>query len=229
MILRKDRYVMYYREIYVFDGNRPIRAIIRNYTEKDFDDLIRIQQESFPPPFPAELWWNKQQLHNHVTIFPQGALCVEIDGEVVGSITGLLVPFDPNHVEHSWSDITDNGYIRNHDPSGNVLYGVDIGVRPSFRKFGLGKWLILSMCDIVIHLGVERFVGGGRMPMYYQKKNDMSAQQYIQAVVDGEWVDPVVTFLMKCGLMPVCAIANYLEDEESCNYGALVEWKNPFR
>ena len=105
---------MYYKEIYVFDGDRPIRAIIRNYTEEDFGDLIRIQQESFPPPFPSELWWNEQQLRNHVTIFPQGALCVEVNGEVVGSMTCLMVQLDPNDLKHSWSDITDNGYIRNH-------------------------------------------------------------------------------------------------------------------
>ena len=53
---------------------------------KDFPDLIRIQRESFPPPFPSELWWNEEQLSNHVRFFPEGALCIEINGEIVGPL-----------------------------------------------------------------------------------------------------------------------------------------------
>jgi hypothetical protein len=102
---------MYRKEFYVFDHDRPVSAVIRNYKEADFPGLIHIQQESFPPPFPSELWWNKEQLHNHVTLFPEGALCIEVNGEIAGSMTGLLVDFDPEHPEHTWEEITDNGYI----------------------------------------------------------------------------------------------------------------------
>ena len=55
---------------------------------------------------------------------------MEVDGRVVGSMTGLLVDFDSKHPEHTWETITDNGYIRNHDPKGNTLYVVDISVSP---------------------------------------------------------------------------------------------------
>jgi ribosomal protein S18 acetylase RimI-like enzyme len=219
---------MYRKEFFVFDQDNPVPVVIRNYEEKDFPDLIRIQQESFPPPFPSELWWNEVQLKNHVTLFPQGALCIEVNGEIAGSMTGLLVDFDPQHPEHSWEAITDNGYIRNHNPNGNTLYVVDIGVRPAFRKLGLGKWLMFSMYDVVVHLGLERLLGGGRMPGYHKHANEKSPEQYIDAVVKGELKDPVITFLLRCGRTPVKVVANYLEDEESNNYGTLMEWKNPF-
>ncbi|MEK3988525.1 GNAT family N-acetyltransferase [Robertmurraya sp. FSL R5-0851] len=219
---------MYRKEFFVFDQDKPVPVVIRNYEEKDFPDLIRIQQESFPPPFPSELWWNDVQLKNHVTLFPQGALCIEVNGEIAGSMTGLLVDFDPQHPEHSWEAITDNGYIRNHKPNGNTLYVVDIGVRPAFRKLGLGKWLMFSMYDVVVHLGLERLLGGGRMPGYHKHANEKSPEQYIDAVVKGELKDPVITFLLRCGRTPVKVVANYLEDEESNNYGTLMEWKNPF-
>ncbi|WP_047153288.1 GNAT family N-acetyltransferase [Aneurinibacillus tyrosinisolvens] len=219
---------MYRKEFYVFDQDRPIPAAIRNYEEKDFPGLIRIQTESFPPPFPSELWWNEEQLHNHVTLFPEGALCIEVDGEIAGSMTGLLVDFDPNHAEHMWEEVTDHGYIRNHNPHGNTLYVVDISVRPSYRKLGLGKWLMLSMYDVVVHKGLDRLLGGGRMPGYHKKANEMTAEQYLGAVVKGELKDPVITFLLRCGRTPVQVVAHYLADEESCNYGALMEWTNPF-
>lgn len=119
---------MYRKEFYVFDQDKPTKAIIRNYEEKDFKDLILIQQESFPPPFPSELWWNEEQLENHIGLFQQGALCIEVDGEMAGSMTALIVNFDPDHPNHTWEEITDNGYIRNHNPEGNTLYVVDIGV-----------------------------------------------------------------------------------------------------
>lgn len=219
---------MYQREFYVFDEGRPVRAVIRNYKENDFPGLIRIQQESFPPPFPEELWWNEEQLKNHVTLFPEGALCIEVEGELAGSMTGLLVDFNPNHPDHTWAEITDDGYIRNHNPSGNTLYVVDIGVRPSYRKLGLGKWLMFSMYDLVIHKRLNRLLGGGRMSGYHRYEKEMTAEQYLNSVVKGDLKDPVITFLLRCGRTPVKVVQNYLEDEESCHYGALMEWKNPF-
>lgn len=173
---------MYRKEFFVFDQDRPIPAVIRNYTERDFPDLIRIQQESFPPPFPSELWWNTEQLKNHVTLFPEGALCIEVNGEIAGSMTGLIVDFDPDHPDHTWEEITDNGYIRNHHPGGNTLYVVDICVRPSYRKLGLGQWLMFSMYDVVVYKGLERLLGGGRMAGYHKKTDEMTAEQYLESV-----------------------------------------------
>ncbi len=219
---------VYRKEFFVFNQNRPIPAVIRNYQEKDFSDLIAVQQACFPPPFPSELWWNREQLQNHVTLFPEGALCMEIDGQVVGSMTSLLVDFDSKHPEHTWEAITDNGYIRNHNPKGNTLYVVDISVSPSYRKLGLGKWLMLSMYEVVVYKGLERLLGGGRMPGYHKKVHEMTPDQYLESVVKGELKDPVITFLLQCGRTPVQVVANYLKDEESCDFGALMEWKNPF-
>ncbi|MFD2444558.1 GNAT family N-acetyltransferase [Bacillus sp. CGMCC 1.16607] len=220
---------MYRKEFYVFDQDKPVQAVIRNYAKKDFASLIQIQQECFPPPFPSELWWNEDQLNNHVHLFNEGALCIEVDGEIVGSITGLLINYEPDHPDHTWEEITDNGYIRNHNPEGNTLYIVDISVRPSYRKLGLGKWLMQSMYEVVVHLGLDRLLGGGRMPGYLKKSRDMTPEQYVKSVVKGEIKDPVLTFLLRCGRTPVKVVPHYLEDEESCNYGTLMEWKNPFK
>ncbi|MCL6586081.1 MAG: GNAT family N-acetyltransferase [Anoxybacillus sp.] len=220
---------MYKKEIYVFHEDIPKKAIIRNYATTDFHALIRIQQESFPPPFPSELWWNEEQLTNHVTLFPEGALCAELDGRIVGSMTGLLVDFDQTHPSHTWEEMTDGGYIRNHRPDGNTLYVVDICVSPNYRKFGIGKWLMQSMYEVVVRLNVDRLLGGGRMPGYHRYAKEMSAQQYVEHVLSGKLKDPVITFLLRCGRLPIALVENYLEDEESCNYAVLMEWKNPFK
>ncbi|KMJ57060.1 acetyltransferase [Bacillus sp. LL01] len=219
---------MYRKEVYVFDQDKPVKAVIRNYQETDFEHLIRVQQECFPPPFPSDLWWNEEQLKNHVDLFPEGALCVELEGEIIGSITGLRVDYVPGEPDHSWEQITDNGYIRNHQSEGNTLYVVDISVSPCYRKLGLGKLLMQSMYEVVIQLGMERLLGGGRMPHYHKYEDKMSADIYLEKVVSGEIKDPVITFLLRCGRSPVKVVRNYLEDEESRNHAILMEWKNPF-
>jgi ribosomal protein S18 acetylase RimI-like enzyme len=221
---------MFRKEQYLFNEGIPVKSVIRQYTQTDFEQLIAIQQESFPPPFPSELWWNINQLQNHVNLFPEGAICAEINGRIIGSTTGLIVQFDHNeHQIHSWEEATDNGYITNHLPSGNSLYVVDICVAPAYRKLGVGKWLMQSMYEIVISLNLERLLGGGRVPGYHKVSKDLSINEYVDAVLSGKLKDPVMSFLLHCGRTPVCPVENYLEDKDSCHYGILMEWKNPFK
>jgi ribosomal protein S18 acetylase RimI-like enzyme len=222
---------MYRKELYVGSAEQGglRKAIIRPYTQDDFPQLIGIQQECFPPPFPSELWWNEEQLINHVTLFSEGALCVEIEGRLAGSMTGLLINYSYGDPDHSWEEATDSGYIRNHNPDGNTLYVVDISVRPSMRKLGLGKLLMQSFYELVIYRGLDRLLGGGRMPGYHLVASQMSAEQYLEEVTAGMRNDPVISFLLRCGRTPIKAAPQYLEDEESNNYAALMEWRNPFR
>jgi len=219
----------YRSEFYAFDQEKPVPIVIRNYTRSDFDELIQIQAECFPLPFPSELWWNKEQLENHVTLFPEGALCIEVNGQLAGSLTGVCVHFDPKQPSHKWEEVTDNGYIRNHDPKGNTLYIVDISIRPKFRKLGLGKMLMQSMYQVVVQLGLERLLGGGRMPGYHKVAERMTPNEYLNAVMKGDLSDPVISFLLRSGRTPISIIDNYLEDEESLHHAVLMEWKNPFK
>ncbi|WP_409300999.1 GNAT family N-acetyltransferase [Peribacillus sp. SCS-155] len=219
----------YHNEIYVFDNGKPIPAVIRNYNHNDFDELIKIQAECFPPPFPADLLWNEEQLNSHVSLFPDGAICVEVDGELAGSLTGLCVQFDPAQPSHTWEEITDSGYIRNHDPLGNTMYIVDISVRPRFRKFGLGKLMMQSMYQVVVEKKLDRLLGGGRMPGYHKVAPQMTIEEYLNKIIGGEVKDPVISFLLKCGRKPLAIVENYLDDAESHNYATLMEWKNPFK
>ncbi|MFC5648448.1 GNAT family N-acetyltransferase [Paenibacillus solisilvae] len=216
------------KEFIAYLSGMPLRVIIRNYSADDIEDMIGIQRESFPPPFPSELWWSREQLNEHITRFPEGAICAEINGKLIGSMTALLIDGAETDADHSWAQITDNGYIRNHAPAGNTLYVVDLCVIPAYRQAGIGKWLMQTMYEVVVHLQLKRLLGGGRIPGYHRYQHEASAGQYIDRVVAGEWSDPVLSFLLRCGRMPAGVIPDYLEDEQSCNYAALMEWRNPF-
>ncbi|MEI2464904.1 GNAT family N-acetyltransferase [Niallia taxi] len=221
---------MYYSSnFYIYDGKKPRECKVRNYQKEDFAELINIQAECFPPPFPSELWWSKDQLENHVTIFPEGAICVEVEGKLAGSLTSLCIAYNEEDHEHTWSEITADGYITTHIKDGNALYVVDISIRPAYRSLGLGKIMMQTMYQIVIEKKLDRLIGGSRMPGYRKYADELSPEEYVSQVVAGEKKDPVISFLMSCGRIPVTVLNNYLEDEDSLNNAVLMEWKNPFK
>lgn len=220
---------MYVSEYTAYDREgKPLPAVIRNYREADFEALIDIQRECFPPPFPSELWWTKEQLASHVSRFPEGAICVEAGGKLVGSMTSLIIKYDPAEAHHTWAETTGDGWITTHDPHGDTLYIVDVCVRPSFRQYGFGRAMTFALYHLVIQKKLKRLLGGGRMSGYGRVAHQMSAEEYAQEVVAGRMKDPVITFMLRCGRTPVRVAANYLEDEESRNYALLMEWRNPF-
>ncbi|GGN99725.1 GNAT family N-acetyltransferase [Saccharibacillus kuerlensis] len=217
----------YDKKCYVFRDDLPEKLRIRSYTENDIEALIDIQRECFPPPYPSELWWNRDQLLRHMERFPAGALCAEVDGRLVGSLTTMITSFNPKHPNHNWAEMTDNGYIGTHDPNGDTLYVVDISVSPSARGLGLGKQMLQSAYELVVGLGLERLLGGGRMPSYGAVHPEVTPEQYLDDVLHGRRRDPVIGFLLHCGRTPLTVVPDYLEDEESANHAVLMEWRNP--
>ncbi|ELK44512.1 GNAT family N-acetyltransferase [Halobacillus sp. ACCC02827] len=200
---------------------------IRPYEEKDFETLINIQKKAFPPPFPSDLWWTKEQLSQQLAAFPTGCLCIEVEGTIAGSMTAMQVHLDDDK-DHTWKEITADGSMETHDPEGDTLYVVDLCVDPDFRSLGLGRQLTQAMYEIVIQFGLTRLVGGARMPLYHKYSHEWTAEEYVNLVIASEIQDPVLTFLLKSGRSPIRPVPGYLEDAESCNYGLLTEWKNPF-
>ena len=217
-----------HKELYLFIDGKPKKTIIRNYKDTDFDALIDVQRASFPPPYPEELWWNADQLTEHISRFPEGALCAELDGRMIGSMTGLIVDMNDYVDKHDWETISGGGYIRNHHAGGDTLYVVDICVIPEYRKSGIGKWLMQTMYETVVQLGLRRLLGGGRMPGYSAYAHEMTPEIYMEKVLQGERQDPVISFLLRCGRMPIGVAHHYLEDEQSHNCAAIMEWRNPF-
>lgn len=65
---------MYTKEMLITDPERSgkrVKAVVRNYVTADFEELIRIQAESFPPPYPEELLWSHEH-HQSCTALPGG-------------------------------------------------------------------------------------------------------------------------------------------------------------
>ncbi|WP_341770354.1 GNAT family N-acetyltransferase [Aureibacillus halotolerans] len=217
---------IFYKELYFYPGNTPTFGTIRTYTPPDFEGLIRLQEECFPPPFPSELHWDVEQLQNHVTLFPDGALCAEVDGKLVGSITSLIVR-EEDYAEHTWATITDDGMIRNHNPQGDALYVVDLCVSPEFRGQGIGSKLMSSLYEVTTAYRLKKLFGGVRMPGYAKVADQLTPHEYLEDILSGKRTDPIVTMLMKSGRRPIKLLPDYIDDDQSKGYAVLMEWANP--
>lgn len=113
------------------------KLIVRNIEANDFDEIIALQKVCFPKMIP----WKKDQLLSHIRLFQEGQICIEYDGIIIGSSSSLIINFDEYNEQHSWDEITDDGYITNHDPDGYNLYGMEVMVHPDYRNMKIGKRL----------------------------------------------------------------------------------------
>ncbi|MCA9226789.1 MAG: GNAT family N-acetyltransferase, partial [Planctomycetales bacterium] len=105
------------------------KLVIRNLTIDDFDALVDLQLKCFP----GMQTWRREQLESQLKVFPEGQFVVQYDDQVVASASSLVVDFNQYSEWHNWGVMSDNGFIRNHDPSGDTLYGIEIMVDPEFR------------------------------------------------------------------------------------------------
>ncbi|MGA9117523.1 MAG: GNAT family N-acetyltransferase [Bacteroidota bacterium] len=201
------------------EGNivvRPIRI-------GDFDRITELQQVCFPGMRP----WNREQLESQVTHFPEGQLCVEYNGRLVASSSSLILDFAMYADWHSWREIADEGYIRNHNPQGNTLYGIEIMVHPDYRGMRLARRLYDARKRLAREMNLMRIVLGGRIPGYHAHKDSMTPREYVDRVIRKELVDPVLTTQVSNGFVVVRLLTGYMTaDRESQGNATLLEWVN---
>ena len=196
---------------------------IRSLKSKDFDELIELQKLCFPGMHT----WKKDQLESQLEIFPEGQICIEINKKIVASSSSLIIDFDLYTESDNWKTLSDSGYITNHDPDAETLYGIEIMVHPDYRSMKLARRLYEARKEIVKRYNLRNIVIGGRIPNYLKYKNKMSAREYVEKVMNKELVDPVLTFQLANGFVLKRIIPAYMTgDEESAGFATLLEWSN---
>lgn len=199
------------------------KLIVRNIRMDDYDQIVALQEKCFPGMKP----WTREQLSSQLSIFPQGQICIEYEGRVVASSSGLVLDFAMYGEAHDWRQISDGGFIRNHNPEGNTLYGIEIMVDPEFRGMRLARRLYDARKRLAQEMNLMRIVLGGRIPGYARYKDQMSAREYVDKVMKKVLVDPVLTTQLSNGFVLKRLIKSYLtSDKESEGYATLLEWSN---
>jgi GNAT superfamily N-acetyltransferase len=148
------------------------------------------------------------------------------DGAIVASATAHIIRSDPAHDHRTWTEASADGWLGNHDPGGDTLYGVDIAVAPPWRGRGIARLLYAARFALVRQHRLRRFLAGSRLAGLHHHPG-LDAEAYAAAVVAGTLVDPVVTPQLRAGLTPLRVVHGYLADTEARDCALLMEWRNP--
>lgn len=196
---------------------------LRQLRIDDFDQLVAMQKLCFP----GLEGWHREHLESQISTFPAGQLCIEADGQLVASCGSLIVDFSEYADWHDWTLIADDGFITNHDPEGDTLYGIEVMVHPDFRGMKLARRLYDARKDLCRRLNLQRIIIGGRIPGYGPYAEKMTAQDYVEYIVHKDIYDPVLTSQLSNGFVLRGLIPDYYkEDLESRGYATHLEWIN---
>jgi len=208
-------------EINVEDFEKSI--VVRPLREADYERVTELQLACFP----RMKQWTREQFRSQLERFPEGQICVEYGGRIVASSSSLIVDYDLYSDWHDWKLISDNGFIGNHDPDGDILYGIEIMVDPEFRGMKLARRLYEARKRLVRERNLKGIVIGGRIPNYIEYREEMDVHEYVRKVEDKTLYDPVLTAQLANGFEIRQLIPDYLpSDEDSSGWATHMEWIN---
>ncbi|WP_147677222.1 bifunctional GNAT family N-acetyltransferase/carbon-nitrogen hydrolase family protein [Algibacter pacificus] len=208
------------------DINNIENIELKYLTVDDFEELKAATLESYGGVLDS--YWKKDHIQKLTTMFPEGQVVIKIDGNLAGCALSLIVDYDKIDDNHTYNDIISGESFKNHDPDGDVLYGIDVFIKPEYRGLRLGRRLYDYRKEVCETLNLKSIVFGGRMPNYHKHKY-LSPKEYIEKVKRKEIHDPVLNFQISNDFHPVRVLKNYLEgDTASSEYAVLMEWDNIF-
>ena len=200
------------------------KLLLRNLTAEDYDNLAVLMEHVYDNLGGA---WKKEQYMSQITRFPEGQIVIEDNGVMVAAALSMIVDYGRFGDTHTYSQITNDGYLTNHDPSGDTLYGVDIFVHPKYRGLRLGRRLYDARKELCRNLNLRRFIAGGRIPGYAKHADHLTPVRYIEEVKNREIFDPVLSFQLSNGFHVRKVLTGYLPaDADSLGYATLLEWVN---
>jgi GNAT superfamily N-acetyltransferase len=190
------------------------------------DEIEDLQRRCYPTLDPSHLI-RREHVESQVRIFPEGQHLALIDGIVVGMSSSLRHNIDFSEAQHSFDEMIAGGYITNHNPHGEWLYGADMSTHPDYRRRGIASRLYDARKSLIKRLNLRGMVGGGMVPGYRFHKHEMSLEVYAAKVSAGELHDPTLTPQLKNGYVVRGVIYEYLHDELLGNDATLIVWENP--
>jgi 4-aminobutyrate aminotransferase/(S)-3-amino-2-methylpropionate transaminase len=183
--------------------------------------LEELQRICFPT-LAEDQRFKRAHFLKHMELFDDGQF-VALDGDlVVGATSTLRLNFDFNHVDHTFAEIIQGGWLTSHQPDGAWLYGADLSVRLEYRGRGLGTALYAARQEVVWRLKLQGQVTAGMIPGYGPLKNSMTAERYYEEVLAGRIRDPTLSVQMNVGFEPRKLLADYLDDPVCDNYSVLL-------
>lgn len=197
---------------------------LRQLTPQDYKDLKSSMTEAYNGDDDL---WTRQNIVDLIKAFPEGQICVEVDGLVVACALTIIVDSKKTSLLKSYNDIIDDGKFSKHTEDGDLLYGIEVFVHPDYRSLRLGRRLYDARKELCEQMNLKGIVAGGRIPNYHSYAEQMSPRTYIEKVKRKEIFDPTLTFQLSNDFHVKKILKHYLpEDKESLEYATLLEWNN---
>ncbi|HEY9083501.1 MAG TPA: bifunctional GNAT family N-acetyltransferase/carbon-nitrogen hydrolase family protein [Vicingaceae bacterium] len=172
-------------------------------------------------------YWKERQINNLLKKFPKGQVVIKVNGKIAGCALSIIVDSQKFDDQHTYKEITGNYTFNTHTEDGDVLYGIDIFIKPEYRGLRLGRRLYEYRKELCENLDLRAIFMGGRIPNYHLHASEMTPKEYIQKVRTHEIHDPVLNYQISNDFHPVRIIKGYLEgDEASGEYAVLLRWDN---
>jgi predicted amidohydrolase/ribosomal protein S18 acetylase RimI-like enzyme len=198
---------------------------LRNLKITDYLELKNSMIEAYKNW--SDSYWKESDIQKLLNIFPEGQICIVVDDKVVGSALSIIVDYEKFGDSHTYKDITGNYTFKTHDPEGDILYGIDVFIHPSYRGLRLGRRLYDARKELCEQLNLEGIIAGGRIPNYLNYADELTPRGYIEKVKNKEIHDPVLSFQIANDFHVKKILKNYMPgDEESSGYATLLEWNN---
>lgn len=191
----------------------------------DYQELKLAMIESYPTM--PDTYWSKFQIESLIGKFPEGQVVIKVNNQIAGCALSIIVNQSVIDSFHTYRQITGNYTFSTHTAVGDILYGIDIFIKPEFRGLRLGRRLYDYRKELCERLNLKGVAFGGRIPNYHKYAEKLSPRDYIDKVRKKEIHDPVLNFQISNDFHPSKILKNYLEgDDASHDYAVLLEWDN---
>ncbi|MBT4728997.1 MAG: GNAT family N-acetyltransferase, partial [Bacteroidetes bacterium] len=172
-------------------------------------------------------YWKEHQIKTLIEYFPEGQIVVKVNSQIAGVALSIIVDYQQYEENHTYKDITGNFTFNTHNNEGDVLYGVDVFIKPEFRGLRLGRRLYDHRKELCERLNLKGIAFGGRIPNYHNYADTLTPKEYIEKVRKTEIKDPVLNFQISNDFHPAKILKGYLEGDKASNeFAVLLEWDN---
>ena len=199
---------------------------VRRWKKDDIPELVKCHEAIYGGYDKKDLY-DLRKLEHQFHHFPEGQYLAELDGKIVGYGCTIIVQLDDDNDYYTYSEITGSGSFTTHNPSGDTLYGADIGVHPDYRGQGIAAKLYVARKKLLKRYNLRRMVAHGRIPGYREFAGKMTAETYVKKVISGELKDPALNAHLKAGFVVKKVLIDFVIDKESMNYATWLEMPNP--
>ncbi|MBC6997298.1 bifunctional GNAT family N-acetyltransferase/carbon-nitrogen hydrolase family protein [Cytophaga sp. FL35] len=192
---------------------------------KDYQELKTAMKEVYKNM--PDSFWAAKQIKSLIKLFPEGQVVIKVNGQLAGCSLSIIVDYDNFEDNHTFQEITGQETFSTHTEDGDILYGIDVFIKPEFRGLRLGRRLYDYRKELCEKLNLKGIAFGGRIPNYHQYANKLTPKQYIDKVRRKEIHDPVLSFQINNDFHPAKILKGYLEgDKASKEFAVLMEWDN---